>query len=41
MPTLWRKVKSESFPTPVKLSVRVTAWRCGDVRAWLKAQASK
>lgn len=33
--TLWRKVKDGSFPAPVKLSPRVTAWRVEDVRAWL------
>lgn len=39
-PTLWRKVKNGSFPKPVKLSERVTAWRVSDVRAWLMAQAA-
>lgn len=34
-PTLWRKVKAGSFPKPVKLSERVTAWKVGDVRAWI------
>lgn len=33
--TLWRKVRDGSFPKPVRLSERVTAWRVGDVRAWL------
>jgi predicted DNA-binding transcriptional regulator AlpA len=37
--TLWRKCKSGAFPKPVKLSERVTAWRVGDVRNWLKSQA--
>lgn len=37
-PTLWRKVKLKTFPPPVKLSERVTAWRVAEVRAWLKAQ---
>lgn len=36
-PTLWRKVSAGTFPKPVKLSKRVTAWRVGDVRAWLNA----
>lgn len=35
--TLWRKVRDGSFPKPVRLSERVTAWRVGDVRAWLNA----
>ncbi len=39
-PTLWRKVKAGSFPRPIKLSVRVTAWRVGDIRAWLEAQGT-
>jgi prophage regulatory protein len=33
--TLWRKVRNGSFPAPVKLSDRITAWRVGDIRAWL------
>ena len=37
-PTLWRKVKNLTFPKPVRLSERVTAWRVGDVRAWIAAQ---
>lgn len=37
-PTLWRKVKAGTFPGPVKLSERVTAWNLGAVRAWMRAQ---
>ena len=37
-PTLWRKVKNQTFPAPVKLSERITAWKVGEVRAWIKAQ---
>lgn len=37
-PTLWRMVKAGTFPKPLKLSERVTAWKVGDVRAWLAAQ---
>lgn len=33
--TLWRKVAAGTFPRPVKLSPRVTAWRVEDVRAYL------
>lgn len=39
-PTLWRKVREGTFPKPVKLSERVTAWRVGDVRAWLNSRAA-
>lgn len=35
-PTLWRKVKAGTFPKPVKLSSRVTAWKVEAVRAWLE-----
>lgn len=36
--TLWRKVKDGSFPKPVKLSDRITAWRTDDVRSWLETR---
>lgn len=39
-PTLWRKVRAGTFPKPCKLSERVTAWRVGDVRAWLQNASS-
>ncbi len=39
-PTLWRKVKAGTFPKPVKLSQRVTAWHIGAIRAWIAAQTN-
>ena len=30
--TLWRKVKAGTFPRPVKLGPRITAWRVEDIR---------
>lgn len=36
--TLWRRVADESFPAPVKIFERVTAWRVEDVRAWMDKQ---
>ncbi len=30
--TLWRKVKAGTFPKPVKLGARITAWRVEDIR---------
>ncbi|MDW3684004.1 AlpA family phage regulatory protein [Cupriavidus sp. CV2] len=33
--TLWRKVKTRTFPAPVKLSERITAWNAADVRKYL------
>jgi prophage regulatory protein len=38
--TLWRKVKDGSFPAPVKLSQRVTAWRVEDIRAWMETRSA-
>ena len=32
--TLWRKVKAQEFPAPIKVSRHITAWRMSDVRAW-------
>jgi len=36
--TLWNWVKAGKFPSPVKLSRGVTAWRVEDVRAFLDRQ---
>lgn len=36
--TIWRRVRAGTFPAPVKLSERVTAWRAEDVREWLDSQ---
>lgn len=33
--TVWRKVRDGSFPRPVKLSSRITAWNRQAVQAWL------
>lgn len=38
--TLWRKCKAGEFPSPTKLSQQVTAWKVGDVRAWLRSAAA-
>lgn len=38
--TLWRKVKAGTFPLPVKLSDRVTAWNVADVRQWVAQQVA-
>lgn len=39
--TLWRQVRARSFPSPVKLSARVTAWRAEDVRRWITEQGAR
>lgn len=36
--TLVRLIADGLFPQPVRLSKRVTAFRVGDVRAWLQSQ---
>ena len=36
--TIWRKAKKGEFPTPIKLSEQITAWRVEDVRAWMNAR---
>lgn len=36
--TLWSMVKAGRFPSPIKLSERVTVWRAEDVAAWIAAQ---
>lgn len=38
--TLWRGVKDGTFPAPVKLSARVTAWRAEDVHAWMQSRSN-
>lgn len=37
---LWRHAHARTFPQPVKLSQRVTAWRAEDVRRWIEQQAA-
>lgn len=39
--TLWRKVREGSFPHPLKLAPRVTAWRVKDVREWMQSCSSQ
>ncbi len=34
--TLWRRVRANTFPKPIRISPQVTAWRVGDIRVWLK-----
>jgi predicted DNA-binding transcriptional regulator AlpA len=36
--TLWRRIQARTFPEPVKLSERVTAWRAEDIRCWIAQQ---
>ena len=36
--TIWRKVKEGTFPKPVKLGERITAWHMDDIEQWLAAR---
>ena len=36
--TLWRQVKAGTFPPPVKLGPRITAWRVEDIRAHIRGR---
>ena len=36
--TIWRKVKDGTFPKPIKLGERITAWHMDDIEAWLAAR---
>ena len=36
--TIWDKVRSGEFPTPVKLTERITAWRIEDIEAWMASK---
>ena len=38
--TLWRRIQAGTFPGPVKLSARVTAWRAEDLRQWIEQQGT-
>jgi predicted DNA-binding transcriptional regulator AlpA len=38
--TLWAWVKHQKFPSPVKLSERVTVWRREDVENWIAAKGA-
>lgn len=38
--TIWREVAAGRFPAPIKLTERATAWRWGDVKAWLDERRS-
>ena len=35
--SLWQRVKSGTFPKPIKLSSRTTVWRKSDVDEWIKS----
>jgi prophage regulatory protein len=34
--TIWRKSRNGEFPSPIKISAGITAWRVGEIRQWLR-----
>ena len=39
--TLWRKVRTGTFPAPIKLGPAITAWRDRDIESWLNELQQK
>ncbi|MCE0723992.1 helix-turn-helix transcriptional regulator [Legionella resiliens] len=37
--TLWKRVKEGTFPKPIKLSARITAWRVEEIRQLIEQEA--
>lgn len=37
--TIYRGVRAGTFPAPLKIGLRASAWRWGDLRKWLDAKA--
>lgn len=38
--TIWRKCRQGQFPQPIKVSAGITAWRVGEIRAYLANAAN-
>lgn len=38
-PTLYRLVKAGKFPSPIRISERLSGWASAEVDAWIKAKA--
>lgn len=36
--TMWRRIKAQTYPAPIKLSERVTVWRVQDLLDWVDRQ---
>ena len=39
--SIYKGIAAGTFPRPVKLGPKSTAWRCGDLRAWLAARIAE
>lgn len=38
--TIYRMVKAGTFPAPIKLGARASAWRWGELREWLESRTN-
>ena len=38
--TIWRKSRNGEFPSPIKISSGITAWRVGEIREYLSTIAN-
>lgn len=36
--TVWRLVKANKFPAPVRLSARAIGWRHSEIEGWLRSR---
>ena len=34
--TVWKWIKTNGFPSPIKLSPKCSAWKLSEVEAWMK-----
>ena len=34
--TIWKLTREKTFPSPVKLTSRITVWKHDDIEEWLK-----
>lgn len=39
--SIYRLIKDEDFPAPVRIAAKVSAWVEGEVDAWLRAKIAK
>lgn len=36
--TIWKWVKNNQFPQPIKLGTNITVWRLSDINTWMKGK---
>ena len=35
--TIWKKVRTDSFPKPISIGKKFTAWRSEDIQEWINS----